>query len=63
MGLLRDSIRDSKYFNAVISERHLSNERRFKKLHEGLIASDRMQAVKVDMAKNFLYSTIIITNL
>jgi hypothetical protein len=58
MSLLRDLIRDTKYFDSVIGERHSSNERRFKKMNEGLIASDRMQAVKVDMAKNFLYSAI-----
>lgn len=55
---MRDQIKKPAYFETVINERNSSHLSRLVKLKENLIKPDRLKAVKVDMAKNCLYTLI-----
>lgn len=45
-------------FENPIKERELSSQKRIEKLQNGLIAIDRINIVKQEMSKNFLYTAI-----
>lgn len=45
-------------FENLIKERELSSQKRIEKLQNGLIAIDRINIVKQEMSKNFLYTAI-----
>ncbi len=55
---MRDTIKPRSYYEQEIANRESSEIRRLDKIKKGLIRPDRIQAVKVDMAKNQLYLSI-----
>ncbi|MBK8927228.1 MAG: DUF1910 domain-containing protein [Crocinitomicaceae bacterium] len=55
MKTIRDQIKDLNFLNSCINERYASHLRRIEKFVTNYIAVDRIQSVRVDMAKNLLY--------
>jgi hypothetical protein len=55
---MRDIIKSRSYYEQEIANRESSELKRLDKFKKGLIPPDRIQSVKVDMAKNQLYLSI-----
>jgi hypothetical protein len=55
---MRDKNKLTADFKTFITENELSNNRRIEKIQNGLISADRLNIVKQEMSKNYLYTAI-----